>query len=113
MSKPCKLSPVETRLRASKAGLTGWANTKDRAARARHAQQGLYEKFVRAVDPHLELDEQTRHKNAQSLYRAHYQGMALKSATARRHRKEREEREERVARARKAARDRQARGDVA
>ncbi len=92
MSKsPDRLSPAEKRLRASIAGLTGWANTADRSARGRHAQDGLFQKFLLAVDPDEQLDLVTRHKNATSLYRAHYQRLALRSAQARRERREAQE----------------------
>jgi hypothetical protein len=94
MSKsPQELSPAEKHLRASIAGLTSWANTSDRSARGRHAQEGLFQKFLLAVDPDQQLDVVTRTKNATSLYRAHYQRMALRSAIVRRERREARERE--------------------
>jgi hypothetical protein len=92
MSKSSKVSAAERQLRASIAGLTGWANTKDRSARGRHMQAGIWEKCLREVNPDI-LDEKTRHASALSAYKAHYRRMALKSAQARRERLEAQQRE--------------------
>ena len=80
------LTAAERKLRASVAGLTGWANTADRTARAAHAARGLYEKFYRATDPGLPDD--LRARMADSAYRAHLKRMAFRSAQSRRQRKE-------------------------
>jgi hypothetical protein len=85
------LPSSERKLRASLAGLTGWANTVDRSARGVHASRGLYEKFDRATDPTLPDD--VRAKMADCAFRAHMKRLTLKSATARRLRKEAQERQ--------------------
>jgi hypothetical protein len=56
------LSPAEKRLRASIAGLSGWANTVDRSARGCHAHQGLIAKFEREADPKNQLPPDERRK---------------------------------------------------
>jgi hypothetical protein len=101
------LSPAERKLRASIAGLTGWANTTNRSARAAHAHRGLWQKFYDATDPSLPDD--VRAKMADSAYRAHMKRMSLKSAKARR---ERKEARERLAAERKAAREAEQLGAV-
>ena len=93
------LSPSERKLRASVAGLTGWANTADRTARAAHAGRGNWEKFYRATDP--SLPEDLRARMADSAHKAHMKRMAYRSAKVRRLRKEATEHE---ARARREAR---------
>jgi hypothetical protein len=93
------LSDSERKLRASIAGLTGWANTADRTARARHASRGNWDKFYRATDP--TLPEHVRAGMADSAYRAHMKRMQFKSAKVRR---ERVEQREELAQQRKAAR---------
>lgn len=67
---------AERRLRASIAAHTSWANTEDRAARTAPARRGLDAKFLEAAggDP----------VRAESLRRAHFQRLALKSAQSRR-----------------------------
>lgn len=72
------LTSGERTLRASIAAHTSWANTEDRTARTAPARRGLDEKFLREAggDP-------TR---AESLRKAHFQRLALKSAKARRRR---------------------------
>ena len=93
------LSPSERKLRASIAGQTGWANTADRSARARHAGQGIWRKYYAATDPSLPDD--VRAKMAESAYRAHMKRLTFRSLKARR---ERKEQRERLAAERKAAR---------
>jgi hypothetical protein len=99
------LSPSERKLRASIAGLTGWANTANRSARAAHAARGNWQKHYNATDPNL--PEHVRAKMADSAYRAQLQRMAFNSAKARRERKQ--EREQ-LAQQRKAARKAEAMG---
>jgi hypothetical protein len=103
------LTPSERKLRASIAGLTGWANTKDRKARAKHASNGLYEKFLRTVDPDNTLPENERAKLADSLYRAHFQRMSFNASKARRLRMEQQQRD---AQAMRDARNAQSGGGV-
>lgn len=72
------LTPTERTLRASVAAHTSWGNTEDRSARTLPGRRGLDAKFLREAegDP----------ARAESLRRAHFQRMALKSARARRRR---------------------------
>ena len=80
------LSPSERQMRASLAGLTGWANTANRSARAAHAGRGNWQKCYDATDPGLPDD--VRAKMADSAYRAHMKRMSYLSAKARRKRAE-------------------------
>jgi hypothetical protein len=93
------LSDSERRLRASIAGLTGWQNTTNRAARARHANRGIWQKAFDAAD--AGLPEHERAKIADTAYKKHLQRMTFNSLKARRLRAEERER---VAAERKAAR---------
>lgn len=63
-----------------------WANTPDRAARTAPARRALDAKFEREADPDGTLNPVERAKRAESLRKAHYARMALKSAQARRRR---------------------------
>ena len=80
------LSPSERRLRAQKAGLTGWANTVDRSARGRHANAGLLAKYERQADPDGTMDPRERAKRASTLLKQHYADMRWKAVEARRRR---------------------------
>ena len=97
------LTPAERRLRASIAGRTGWINTKDRKARAKHASNGLYEKFYREADPDGVMSETDRRKAAESLYKRHFQRMKFNSMKARRLRKEQREHQAQAMREARAA----------
>lgn len=70
------VSKSERRLAASIAAHTSWANTPDRTARTANARRALEEKFLAEAggDP----------KRAESLRKAYFQRLALKSARARR-----------------------------
>lgn len=74
------LTATERKLRASIAAHTSWANTEDRTARTSAARRGLEQKFLDEAggDP----------QRAESLRRAHFQRLALKSAKSRRRSKE-------------------------
>lgn len=69
---------TEKRLLAQIAAHESWARTLDRTARTRNARKGLDERFLREAggDP----------KRAESLRKAFYARLALKSAQARRRR---------------------------
>lgn len=72
---------------ASKFGAhMSWANTEDRAARTAPARRALDAKFERLADPDGVLTPPERAKRAESLRKAHYARLALKSAQARRRR---------------------------
>ncbi|TDT30881.1 hypothetical protein [Naumannella halotolerans] len=70
----------ERRLRSSIAAHTSWANTENRSKRTAPARAALDAKFLAEAggDP----------KRAESLRKAHFQRLALKSAKARRKAKE-------------------------
>jgi len=72
------LTPVERSLRARIAAHESWAHTEDRSARTANARKALEDKFL------AEADGDPR--RAQSLRRAYYARLALKSAQARRRR---------------------------
>lgn len=77
---PPIMSDSERRLAASMAAHTSWANTEDRTKRTAPARRALDEKFLREAggDP----------QRAESLRRAYYQRLALKSAQSRRRARE-------------------------
>lgn len=79
-------TPSERRLRASIAAHESWANTADRSARTAPARRGLDQKFLDAAD-----GDPVR---AEHLRKAHFQRLALKSASARRKARELTERAE-------------------
>jgi hypothetical protein len=66
----------ETSLKAKIAAHTSWANTVDRTARTANARRALEDKFLAEADGDP--------KRAESLRRAYYSRLALKSAQARR-----------------------------
>ena len=72
------LPASERALRAQLAAHMSWANTEDRPARTANARRALEDKWVAEAggDP----------VRAEHLRKAHYAGMALKSAQARRRR---------------------------
>jgi hypothetical protein len=72
------LTPAERSLRAQLAAHTSWGNTEDRSARTANARKALEDKFLAEAngDP----------KRAESLRKAYFTGLALKSAKARRRR---------------------------
>lgn len=71
-----RTTPAERRLAASIAAHESWAATENRAARTAPARRALEQKFLDEAggDP----------VRAQSLRRAHFQRLALKSARSRR-----------------------------
>lgn len=81
------LTPSERVLRARLASHASWANTTDRAARTAKARQALMDSFERQVDPDGVLPDAERIKRAESLKKAHFTRLALKSAQARRKKK--------------------------
>lgn len=73
------MNKSERTLRAQIAAHESWANTEDRSARTANARRALDEKFLAEAggDP----------QRAESLRKAYYARLALKSAQARRNRK--------------------------
>lgn len=82
------LTPAERRLHGQIGAYKSWAHTPDRAARTLPGRLGLLAKFERQVDPDNKLMPAERAKRANSLRKAYYADLALKSARARRLRKE-------------------------
>lgn len=74
-------------LRASIAAHTSWAKTADPTARTAPARRAFLDKFEREVDPDGTLDPADRARRAESLRKAHFARLALKSAAARRAKK--------------------------
>lgn len=80
------LTPAERILRGQLAAHTSWARTPDRAARTAAARQAAMGRFEREVDPDGTLTPAERAKRAESLRKAYFARLALKSAQARRRR---------------------------
>lgn len=78
------MTAAERTLAARIAANTSWANTPDRAARTAPAREALLKKFEDQVDPDHTLSAGERTMRAESLRRAYFQRLALKSAKARR-----------------------------
>lgn len=67
------LTPEQRSQRARIAAAVSWANTTDRSARGRNAQDGLRRKFEReARELHPDASEEHIAKAAESLYKAHF-----------------------------------------
>jgi len=78
------MTASERTMRARKAANTSWAFTDDRSARTLAARTAMLDKFEELVDPDGKLLPAERAKRADNARRAHFQGLALKSAQARR-----------------------------
>jgi hypothetical protein len=78
MPQTNSLTPAERKLRAQIAAHESWAQTENRTARTAKGRRALEDKFLAEAggDP----------KRAESLRRAYYARLALKSAQARRRR---------------------------
>ena len=74
------LTPAERSLRGQLAAHTSWANTPDRTARTAHARQAVEDRFLAEAGGDA--------KRAESLRRAYFARLALKSAKARRRKSE-------------------------
>jgi hypothetical protein len=79
-------SLAERRLASQLGAHLSWANTPDRSARTLPARLALLEKFEREADPHNQLTPAERVKRAESLRKAYYAKLALKSVQSRRRR---------------------------
>lgn len=82
------LTPTERALRASIAANASWAKTENRTDRTQPGRDAMWEKFYNQVDPQRTLTPAERHKRAVNARKAYFQGLALKSAKARRLAKE-------------------------
>lgn len=78
----------ERRLAASIAANESWAQTPNRSARTAPGRAAMLAKFERLADPDGTLLPQERSRRAESLRKAHFQRLALKSAQSRRRAKE-------------------------
>jgi hypothetical protein len=78
------MTPAERRLAGQQGAYTRWAYTADRTAATAPARAGLWAKFERQVDPDGLLAPEERAKRAESLWKAHFAGMARNSIRARR-----------------------------
>lgn len=74
------LTPEQKSIRGQLAAHTSWANTRDRSARTRNARKAFEAKFLAEADG----DPQ----RAESLRKAYYARLALKSAQARARRRQ-------------------------
>jgi hypothetical protein len=72
------LTPAEQSLRGSLGAHTSWGNTTDRTARTANARKAFEDKFLADADGDP--------RRAESLRRAYYARLALKSAQVRRRR---------------------------
>lgn len=77
-------TPSERSQIASIAANESWARTPDRAARTAAARAALMASFEQEVDPEGRLSSAERARRAESLRKAHFQRLALKSAQSRR-----------------------------
>lgn len=80
------LTPAERRLRSQIGAHESWGRTVNRSARTLNARLALEEKFAREADPDNKLTPGARAQAAESLRKAYYARLALKSAQARRRR---------------------------
>ncbi|WP_307825143.1 hypothetical protein [Streptomyces sp. M2CJ-2] len=80
----------ERSMRMKLAAHTSWANTADRSARTAAARRASHHtRFLdMAREKHPDATDEEIAKVAESLKKAHYQGLALKSAQARRIKRE-------------------------
>ena len=80
------LTPAERRLRSQIGAHESWGRTVNRSARTLPARLALLDKFEKQADPEGKLLPAERATAAESLRRAYYARLALKSAQARRRR---------------------------
>jgi len=80
------MTTAERRLRSQIGAHESWARTTDRPARTLPARLALQAKFEREADPNNELTPAERARRAESLRKAFYAKLALKSVQARRRR---------------------------
>ncbi len=78
-----KVTPAQRSLSNRINAHLSWAKTPDRDARSAPGRAAAAARFERLVDPEGVLPEPERRKRAESLKKAHYLGLAKKSATAR------------------------------
>jgi hypothetical protein len=76
----CNLTPAERTFRAKGAAHASWGNTIDRAARTANGRKAFEDKFLAQADGEP--------KRAESLRKAFYANLVLKSVQARKRRRE-------------------------
>jgi hypothetical protein len=81
-------NPADHALIARIAAHTSWANTTDPSARTANARAAALERFERQVDPDGTLPPAERARRAEAARKAHFLGMARKSADSRRRKSE-------------------------
>jgi hypothetical protein len=81
-------SPMERRLHAQAAALTGWAMEPNRTARTQAWRDGFTRKLERQVDPDGVLSPQERAQRAELLRQAHLAKARAASVAAFRRRRE-------------------------
>jgi hypothetical protein len=79
-------TPAERRLRSQIGAHASWARTENRSARTLPARLAMEAKFAREADPENVLTPAERARAAESLRKAHYARLALRSAQVRRRR---------------------------
>lgn len=79
-------SPAEHSLASRLGAFQSWAHTEDRTARTAAARRAFLDKFEKLADPDGVLLPVERARRAESLRKAHYARLALRSAQARRRR---------------------------
>lgn len=77
-------TPEERRLHAKHAAHISWANASDPSERTAPARATFNRRFEDQVDPNRELPEAERARRAESLRRAYFTKLALRSAKSRR-----------------------------
>jgi hypothetical protein len=81
------LNHSERKLRAKAAAHASWAATPDRTARTSRGRAAFMARFEKQVDPDRTMTDAARAQAAESARKAHFTGMAYRSARARRVRK--------------------------
>jgi len=77
-------TPAEKSMIGRIAACESWARTPDRSARTAPARAALMARFETDVDPARTLPPAERARRAESLRKAHFARLALKSAQSRR-----------------------------
>lgn len=80
------LTPSERYLRSSLGAHISWANTENRTERTAPARRAFEAQFEQQADPDGVLHPVERARRAESLRKAYFARLALKSAQARRRR---------------------------
>lgn len=83
------MDPIERTLRARLAAHMSWANAADRSARTERAREAAAERFEKkAREMHPDATDREIVTVAESLRKAYYTGLGLRSAQARRRKRQ-------------------------